>query len=66
MQIDRNLQTLENELRHIARLVQGFETDPERIDAVAHSVNRALEALFDHAAPAVEEIPPGAPYPRAA
>jgi hypothetical protein len=63
---EKNLKTLESELKRIAHLVQGFDSDFERVDAVAHSVNRALQALFDYTAPAVEEVPAGIAWPEAA
>lgn len=63
---DKKLQTIEAELKRIARLVQGFESDFERVDAIAHSVNFALENLFDYTAPEVEEVPAGVALPQAA
>lgn len=63
---DKNLMTLESELRHIARLVQGFDSDFERVDAIGLSVERALVALLDIAAPSVEEVPAGVKWHEAA
>lgn len=39
---DKDLKPLESDLRFIASILQGLESDFERIDSIAQSVNHAL------------------------
>jgi prefoldin subunit 5 len=66
---DKNLRTLEAELRFILRHLQTIEGNFETVDELsmsAHSALRAVEEIKLAQQPACEEMPEGVAYPAAA
>lgn len=47
MTTEQRLQKIEAELKRIGRMVQEFQSDFELVDAIAHSVDYALEMVTD-------------------